>query len=857
MIYYILPLAHKQATLEIVGGKGMSLSKLLTAGIPVPDGFHVTTVSYQIFVETNHIQPHINKLLDGIDSNNTSQLEDVSTQIGKLFHDGEMPQEVSAAIKTAYARLGNIAVAVRSSATAEDLPDASFAGQQETYLNIQGENEVLAAVKRCWASLWTARAIAYRVKNDIKQELVALAVVVQKLAFSDASGVMFTLNPINGRRSEIIINAAWGLGEAVVSSLVTPDTIVVDKNAERIVSYEVASKEIMTVRTLDGTKEIPVLERLRKKHALTRDQIMRLTQIGKKIEKYYQIPMDIEWALEKDKLYIVQARPITVLTPEWALPEKDVIYTKGSLAEHLPNPVTPLFATLGLEIINRASALLWVDMFDKCAKKLLPENGAYTIINGYVYLSAKSKPILIAVKSLSPRSLRRALTNSVARWEAARKEFEDVIKQWEEKPLHTLNAHQIMEGIQTVFYAACIYFTRIQLTLPAASISETLLTKLFQGAAHRAGIKDTSVFLLGFDTIAMQSEKNLWSLSEWVKLNNNLTLYLQNNQATKIVKDFKSSVVPDGVSQEVWIEWKNRINQYFKEFGRTAYEFDFAYSTPQETLTPTLESIKSFVEEKGESPFLRQATFEKRRKKAEEVILQQIGGTRKKLFLKLLHWAQETAPMRENAIYMMGMGHPIIRRMFQEISKRFQSGGAISHLDDIYWLTESELVELIAQLDKNIPLSDMRGAIPARKVELKKYQGYVPPFKLPEENKKTISHATQKSKDGKIVLTGIGTSIGIVTASACVLNSPADFESFQPGSVLVAVTTTPAWTPLFALASAIVTDIGGPLSHSSIVAREYGIPAVMATHTATRTIKNGQMITVDGSAGTVTTWSKV
>ena len=513
MIYYTLPLLHKQATLEMVGGKGMSLSKLLTAGIPVPEGFHVTTTSYKIFVEKNHIQPHINKLLDGIDSNNTSQLENVSTQIGMLFHDGEMPQEVSDAIKTTYAGLGNIAVAVRSSATAEDLPDASFAGQQETYLNIQGENEVLDAVKRCWASLWTARAIAYRMKNDIKQEIVALAVVVQKLAFSDASGVMFTLNPINGRRSEMIVNAAWGLGESVVSSLVTPDTIVVDKNAERIVSYEVANKEIMTVRNSDGTEEIPTPEQLRKKHALTRNQVMRLTQLGKKIEKYYEMPMDVEWALEKDKLYIVQARPITVLPPEWTLPEKDVIYTKGSLAEHLPNPVTPLFATLGLEIVNRASALLWIDMFGKSAKKLLPENGAYTIINGYVYLSANSKPLLIAVKSLSPRSLRRALTNSVARWETARKEFEDVIKQWEEKPLHTLNAHQIMKGIQTVFYAACIYFTRIQLTLPAASISETLFTKFFQGAARRAGITDTSVFLLGFDTIALQAEKTILLLT--------------------------------------------------------------------------------------------------------------------------------------------------------------------------------------------------------------------------------------------------------------------------------------------------------------------------------------------------------
>ncbi|WP_120195933.1 PEP/pyruvate-binding domain-containing protein [Lacrimispora algidixylanolytica] len=848
---YILPLAHKQATLEMVGGKGMSLSKLLTAGIPVPDGFHVTIAAYQNFVEANHIQPHINKRLDCIDSNNINRLEDVSRQIGMLFHDGEMPQKVAAAIKTAYAELGSIAVAVRSSATAEDLPDASFAGQQETYLNIQGENEVIAAIKRCWASLWTARAIAYRMKNHIRQEEVALAVVVQKLAFSDASGVMFTRNPLNGRRGEMIINAAWGLGESVVSSLVIPDTIVVDKKAERIVLYQAASKEIMTVRTSDGTEETTVSERLRKKHALTRNQVMRLAQLGKRIEQYYQMPMDIEWALEKDTLYIVQARPITVLPPEWLSPERDVIYTKGSLAEHLPNPVTPLFATLGLEIVNRASELLWVDMFGKSATKLLPDNGVYAIINGYVYLSAKAKPLLIAVKSFSPRSLRRTLTNSVERFQSAREEFEAVVREWEGKPLDTLNAHQIMEGIQVVFYAVCTYFTRIQLTLPAASLSETLFTKVFQGAARGAGIADTSVFLLGFDTIALQSEKSLFNLTEWVKQNNAFDFYLQNNSTTKIAIDFMSSVLPAEVSQEAWAEWKTRINQYFIKFGRTAYEFDFAYPTPGETLTPTLESIKTFAAGKGESPFLRQATLENRRKQAEQEILQHIRAPCKKLFLKLLRWAQETAPMRENAIYLMGMGHPQIRSMFHEISERLIQSGAISQPADIYWLTKSELEALIVRLDENKSLSDMSGAIPVRKTQLEKQRDYMPPSKLPEKIGKMISGAPQKRKDGKIVLTGIGTSTGIVKASACVLHSPADFESFQPGCVLVAVTTTPAWTPLFAFASAIVTDIGGPLSHSSIVAREYGIPAVMATHTATRSIKNGQMITVDGSVGVV------
>ncbi len=853
---YILPMTHEQATIEIVGGKGMSLSKLMAAGIPVPDGFHITTVSYQSFVDSNHIQSSIDKLLSSIDLKNARQLEEVSSQIGILFQNAEMPKDVSNAIKTAYARLGNIAVAVRSSATAEDLPDASFAGQQDTYLNIRGEKEVLAAVKRCWASLWTARAIVYRLKYDKKQERIALAVVVQKLIFSKASGIMFTQNVISGRRNEIVINAAWGLGEAVVSSFVTPDTIVWDKNTRRMVSYEVANKELMTVRTSKGTEEIPVPERFRRKHALTRKQIIQLTQFGQIIENHYQLPMDIEWAVDNEKLYIVQARPITVLPPEWRLPEKGVVYTKGSLAEHLPNPVTPLFATLGLEIVNRASALLWMDMFDKSAKKLLPKRGAYTIINGYVYLSAKAKPLLIAFKSLSPRALCRVLTKSVTRFETARKEFEAVLDQWEKIPLHTLEANQIMKGIKEVFYAACIYFTRIQLTLPAAFISETVLKKVFQGDARRSGITDISVFLHGFETIALAAEKTLWRLSEWVRQDTALSFYVQNNPATMIAKEFKSKVRPAEISREVWIEWKNRIHQYFKEFGRTAYEFDFAYPTPQEILTPTLESIKTFVEGKGENPYLRQAIFEKSRIRAEQEMLQKMRGNRKKIFVKLLHWAQKTSPMREDAIYLMGMGHPLIRSMFRELSERLVGGGAISQPEAIYWLTKIELETLIDQLTHKIPLSDMSSIIPTRKAMDKKYRSFVSPLKLPLKSSRPKLLTPQIGKNGKMVLTGIGTSNGIVTAPACIINSPADFDTFVPGSVLIAATTTPAWTPLFTSASAIVTEIGGPLSHSSIVAREYGIPAVMAVQTVTRTIKSGQLITVDGTAGTVTMVAK-
>lgn len=853
MMRYILPLACEQAELETVGGKGLSLSKMLTAGLPVPGGFHITTDAYLDFVRLNRLQPKIEAGLNGIRPGDTAGIEAMTAGIRAAFDEGCMPPELMDAISSAYRELGDVAVAVRSSATAEDLPDASFAGQQETYLNIRGEQGLAAVVMRCWASLWTARAVTYRLNNDIPQETVALAVVVQKLVCSDASGVMFTVNPVSGDRDEVIISAAWGLGESVVSGLVTPDTIIVSKDKRAAMTYNPADKLVMTIRTDIGTKEVPVPDLRRKEPALTAGQVMELADLGRRIERYYQMPMDIEWALEDGRLYIVQARPVTVLPPEWNPPEEQVIYTKGSLAEHLPGPVTPLFETLGLKLVNQASRILWEHMFGQTTAKLWPEHGAYIAINGYTYLSAKAKPALIAAKSLTPRSIRRVVADSAGRCEAARRDFATVVFDWEQKPVEELDAVRLLEGVRIVFGAACTYFTNIQLTLPNALMSETLFRKLFTKTAVRCGISDMSVFLLGFDTMALSSEQSVYDLAQWVKRDQVFTDYVKHTSARELEAGYEKDGVPAAVDGEKWEEWRNLLWQHLDMSGGTVYAFDFVNPTPREQLTPLMEVIRLFVSGQGESPYVRQAQSAEHRKQAEHVVLTRIRGPRRSLFERLLRWTQASAVMREDSIYHMGMGHPVVRVMLRELAARLIAGGALSRPDDIYWLREPELEELIGLLERGLSLPDMAACITLRQAEWKKWRSYISLLQLPEKKMRQsgIPESGKGQADGKTVLRGIGTSGGVVTAPACVVCGPSDFESFQAGDVLVAVTTTPAWTPLFATAAAVVTDIGGPLSHSSIVAREYGIPAVMAVHTATRAVKSGQLVTVDGNAGTV------
>ena len=285
---YVLTLSDSQAVLETVGGKGMSLAKMIQAGFPVPDGFHITTEAYRQFVTSNKLQTRILNALKDVDTTLPTSLETASATISRFFAESKIPNDIATSIITAYNAINNQqSVAVRSSATAEDLPEASFAGQQETFLNIRGEQALIEAVKKCWASLWTGRAIAYRIKNNIDQNAVALAVVVQEMVNAEAAGILFTANPINGHRDEMVINAAWGLGEAIVGGLVSPDTIVADKATGKVKTYDIAEKTVITVLIETGTREDPLNDARRNSKVMNEAQVVELINIARRIESFY------------------------------------------------------------------------------------------------------------------------------------------------------------------------------------------------------------------------------------------------------------------------------------------------------------------------------------------------------------------------------------------------------------------------------------------------------------------------------------------------------------------------------------------------------------------------------------------
>ena len=306
--------------IPIAGGKGANLGELTNAGIPVPPGFVITAGTYQKFITETGIVDQINNMLATLDINNTPELQKVAEDIKQLIVTTDIPDDIQTAIIESYNKLcmdvekDDVVVAIRSSATAEDLPDASFAGQQDTYLNISGIDDVLTNVRMCWASLFEARAIFYRAENDFDHSKVLIAVVVQQMVNSEKAGVMFTVDPSTGEE-EMLIEGAWGLGEGVVSGTVTPDTCRYDKANDEVKSYRINTKKTMFTKDPEtgATVQIEVPEDLKDKRVLTDSDLEQLTQLGRRIQKHYGAPMDTEWGIENDKVYMLQARPITTL----------------------------------------------------------------------------------------------------------------------------------------------------------------------------------------------------------------------------------------------------------------------------------------------------------------------------------------------------------------------------------------------------------------------------------------------------------------------------------------------------------------------------------------------------------------
>jgi pyruvate,water dikinase len=862
---FILPLDGPAATLDQVGGKGASLARLAAAGLPVPPGFHITTHAYRRFVDENSLADAILAAAARARADDPSTLDEASAQIQALFMQGSIPADLAALIGRAYAELAGdkAAVAVRSSATAEDLPGMSFAGQQETYLNVRGGDNVLAAVRRCWASLWTARALGYRARQGIRPEDVRLAVVVQQLVPADAAGVLFTANPVTGARDEVVINAAWGLGEAIVGGLVTPDTFLVNKQTGAVTDQQIARKEVMTVRSAEGTREEPVPADNREQAALQPGQAEELARLGGRIEDLYGQPMDVEWALSGGRFFILQARPITALPEprpalDWTLPRGVTRCGRASVIELLPDPLSPLFATLALPLWGDATR----DLMRSIGLQFWASRPVFLTLNDYAYYDYSSVtgiPMLLTLPLLIPRAvgwMRRAQT----RWaDQARPRYASTVARWGRSDLRATPARQLLAGAEQIVRVAASHYLSIQSgILPMAYMSESLFTGVYNRLVRRKGDPPALTFLLGYDSAPIRAEKSLYDLAAWARGRPALADYLTRATSAEIAAAY-SSGVPPLADAEKWTEFTGRFADHLERFGHAVYDLDFAKSLPADDPAPLVETLKYFLAGQGRSPHERQGAAAADRERATQALLARPKGLRLRLVRPLLRGAQRYAPLREDALADVGLGWPLVRRLLRDLGRRLAAAGALAGRDDVFWLERGEADAAAAALDAGRPPADFRPRVAERRAAWERARTATPPVVLPVKGgarffgidfTRWMPARTDQAAAGPIK--GIGASPGRVTGTARVIGGPAEFSSMRQGDVLVARITTPAWTPLFALASGVVTDVGGPLSHGSIVAREYHIPAVLGTGVATERIRSGQQVTVDGDGGVVT-----
>lgn len=857
---YTIPFSQLNKTnIPVAGGKGANLGEMTTAGFPVPAGFVLTTAAYNTFVQAHGLQQQIVDLANTVSTDEAQSSETASKNIKQLFLSREMPDEIVDELTAANDVLGEVSVAVRSSATAEDLIDASFAGQQETYLNVQGKDALLDAAKQCWASLWTARAITYRLKQNIAPDEVSLAVVVQKQIASEISGVAFSLNPNNNDYDEAVINSNFGLGESIVSGLVTPDSFVVNKVTHQIVEKQLATKEYVLVSKDGGGMEESTLADP-KVASLTDAQIIALTELITNVEAHYNLPMDIEWAYADGELYLLQVRPITTYVP---LPEimvtepgaekylyLDLIVLSQGFQDSLSVMGNEIWGTM-LEVIKGDSG-----MFDRGM------GGGVLNIEGrqYLHLSNLMKglgmvssfiksydaPTRNALEAIDLESYRPAQTPEPMRgqkWRTTKmvgrmlpgvvsglfnpKKAEETYNNLFEKDVAMAKqlAAQEMPFSALVEELLALFGNQMNMiaaVMGPAGLARQRLSRLFK--------HDDVDDLL----VALQIDLNGNPTSEMGRLMFALAKFPAVQEAAT-GEEFAQKLA----NREFSAEFHQAYDDYMARFGcRTIREIDIATQRPYENIPEFFNQLKAMDIHSG-----MLAKVAQRRQDAYNKLLAIATEKGKAKAFKKQLTLQDNMGYREAPKYFFIVTLDLMRRRALQLGEHFVAQGRLDAATQVFGLT----VDQLTQAQQNSAL-EIRPII-AKNLAPRAKQAHVQTWpRIIDSRGRIIRAERPRTKEGE--LAGDPIAPGVVRGIANVLESPYA-KPLNKGEILVTRATDPGWTPLFMNASGVVLEIGGALQHGAIIAREYGLPCVSGVESATLNIPDGVMIEVDGSNGIV------
>jgi pyruvate,water dikinase len=852
--------------LMVVGGKGANLGELSRIdGVIVPEGFCITTEAYKRIISQT---PEFNDLLEQLyllKVEDRERICEISKKIRSVIEGTVVAKEINEAVTHFITKLGDKnAYAVRSSATAEDLPTASFAGQQDTYLNIIGKEAILEHISKCWASLFTDRAVIYRMQNGFDHKKVHLSVVIQKMVYPEAAGIMFTADPITSNRKLLSIDASFGLGEALVSGLVSADCYKVQE--EEIVDKMIATKKLAIYGLKEGgTETQQIAPDQQKTQTLTEQQILQLARIGRQIEAYFGCPQDIEWCLVDDTFYIVQSRPITTLYPiPEANDEENHVYVSVGHQQMMTDPMKPLGLSFFLLTTNapmcKAGGRLFVDITHNLA-------------------SPVSRKTIIDVLGQSDPFIKDALMTIVER--------EDFIKlspDGKKVPSHS-------NGNKGMTWGYLAQFENNSTIIPdLIKSSQTSIEELKQTIQTKSGA-DLFDFILedipqlkkilfnsqGLDVIMVAIYASSWinrKMMKWLGEKNvadTLSLSVPNNITSEMglelldvadvirpypevidnlqhVKDdnFLDELVKFDGGQKTQVA----IYAYLNKYGmRCSGEIDITktrWSEKPTTLVPMiLSNIKNF------EPNASNRKFEQGRqealKKEQELLdrLKQLpGGKRKaKETKRMISLIRNFIGYREYPKYGMINRYFVYKQALLKEAEQLVQANVIYEKEDIYYLTFEELREVVRtnKLDYQI--------ISKRKDEYKLYEKLTPPRVITSDGEIIAGEYKRENLPAEAIV-GLPVSSGVIEGRARVILNMEDAD-LEDGDILVTSFTDPSWTPLFVSIKGLVTEVGGLMTHGAVIAREYGLPAVVNVENATKLINDGQRIRVNGTEGYV------
>jgi len=875
-----------QADLSIAGGKGANLGALIRAGLPVPPGFCVITPAYRAFVEANNLEMEIRQIVDATRMDDPAALDASSDAIHACFQQGEMPLALANEIRQAYANLHNPPgpVAVRSSATAEDLPDLSFAGQQDTYLNILGETALLDAVIRCWASLWTARAIGYRARNQISQDEVALAVVVQQMVQSEAAGVLFTANPLTGKRSETVIDATLGLGEALVSGQVEPDHYVVAGSGEKILHKTLGAKAL-SIQGQVGGGTVTLHHSAASRQALPDEQILALARLGQQAQTFFGSPQDMEWAWADGNLYVVQSRPVTSLFPLPAGMKDEPVEMLLSFGvwQGMLDPYTPLgqnmFSLLvsgmgqlfGQKInareqrtilsagerlfvnitgllsnpIGRKVASIFIGAIDPVSGAILAELLKEARFSNEISLSLKERFQLIrAVRSLVGNVLYNLLWTARGRARLER-QIDAALAEAQGYRDTAQNLAELIEAIEAVasimprqmlprlvggIAAGQAPYQNLLLRSGEIPGAQELLMELARGLPHN---------------VTTQMDLALWRTAQAIRADDHAAAYFSTTGVEGLVTAYRAEKLP-GAAQTA-------IRGFLSIYGmRGVGEIDLGRPRWRENPGDLFQVLKSYLQiDPAVSP---EAVFERGAGKIRQVQaqLEQIFSAAPKgkrisphLVRLLVERFRELGGLRETPKFFIVRLLGIYREALLAAGQKLVEAGRLTAAEDVFFLHLWELKALGGSETRHWEaLIAERRATYARELRRRR----IPRIMLSDG---TAFYDAPSSGEAANTLSGTPVSAGVVEGVVRVVLNPHGVQLI-PGEILVCPATDPAWTPLFLAAGGLVMEVGGMMTHGSVVAREYGIPAVVGVSQATTRLQTGQRVRVDGSNGVIT-----